>query len=115
DIPVLGYLFRSTSNTTTKRNLMVFIRPTILRDANVYSGISSNKYSLFRAEQLNAAAQDSELTSPTRQVLPTYGQDVMLSPEVEQRLKQMQVQPQPQLQQPQHNVGTATPFLQGKP
>ncbi|MGL4716094.1 MAG: type II secretion system secretin GspD, partial [Aeromonas sp.] len=27
DIPLLGYLFRSTSNTTTKRNLMVFIRP----------------------------------------------------------------------------------------
>ena len=36
--------------STAKRNLMVFIRPTILRDANVYSGVSSSKYTLFRAE-----------------------------------------------------------------
>lgn len=64
DIPVLGYLFRSTSNTTAKRNLMVFIRPTILRDANVYSGVSSNKYTLFRAEQLNLAAEEGYATSP---------------------------------------------------
>lgn len=66
DIPVLGYLFRSTSNSTSKRNLMVFIRPTILRDADVYSGISSNKYSQFRSEQQEAAAQEGYLTSPKR-------------------------------------------------
>lgn len=90
DIPLLGYLFRSTSNSTTKRNLMVFIRPTILRDASVYSGISSNKYSLFRAEQLENAANARYLTSPQRQVLPEYGQDVTLSPEMRQQIIQMQ-------------------------
>jgi hypothetical protein len=78
DIPVLGYLFRSTSNSTSKRNLMVFIRPTILRDADVYSGISSNKYSQFRSEQQEAAAQEGYLTSPKRQVLPEYGQGVTM-------------------------------------
>jgi general secretion pathway protein D len=80
DIPVLGYLFRSTSHGTSKRNLMVFIRPTILRDADIYSGISSNKYSRFRAEQLEAAAQEGYLTSPKRQVLPAYDQDVGMFP-----------------------------------
>lgn len=94
DIPVLGYLFRSTSNTTTKRNLMVFIRPTILRDANVYSGISSNKYSLFRAEQLDLAAEERYLTSPKRQVLPAYGQDVMMSPEMQKQIELMKARQQ---------------------
>lgn len=108
DIPVLGYLFRSTANTTSKRNLMVFIRPTILRDANVYSGISNNKYSLFRAEQLEAAAQDAYLTSPKRQVLPEYGQDVMVSPEVKKQLQQMQLRQQ-------STVESTTPFVQSKP
>ncbi|MFL9593457.1 GspD family T2SS secretin variant ExeD [Aeromonas schubertii] len=106
DIPVLGYLFRSTSNSTAKRNLMVFIRPTILRDANVYSGISSNKYTLFRAQQLENAAQEGYLTSPARQVLPEYGQDVTVSPEMRQQIEQMQ-------RQQQNTASEARTFLQG--
>ncbi|MDH0345489.1 GspD family T2SS secretin variant ExeD [Aeromonas dhakensis] len=94
DIPVLGYLFRSTTNTTSKRNLMVFIRPTILRDSDVYSGISGNKYSQFRSEQRDAAAQEGYLTSPKRQVLPQYGQDVTVSPEVQKQLQQTPSAPQ---------------------
>ncbi|MEV3811367.1 GspD family T2SS secretin variant ExeD [Aeromonas allosaccharophila] len=112
DIPVLGYLFRSTSNTTSKRNLMVFIRPTILRDADVYSGVSSNKYSLFRAEQLNAASQEGYLTSPARQVLPAYGQDVMVSPELQ---KEIQKQINEMQSRQQSTVETTTPFVQSKP
>ncbi|MBL0544685.1 GspD family T2SS secretin variant ExeD [Aeromonas jandaei] len=108
DIPGLGYLFRYTSNSTSKRNLMVFIRPTILRDANVYSGISSNKYSLFRAEQLDAAAQEGYLTSPKRQVLPAYGQDVMVSPELQKQLEQVKVSQQ-------SAVESTTPFVQSRP
>ncbi|ELV7508512.1 GspD family T2SS secretin variant ExeD [Aeromonas veronii] len=112
DIPVLGYLFRSTSNTTSKRNLMVFIRPTILRDADVYTGVSSNKYSLFRAEQLDAAAQEGYLTSPKRQVLPAYGQDVMVSPELQ---KEIQKQINEMRSRQQNTVETTTPFVQSKP
>jgi general secretion pathway protein D len=112
DIPVLGYLFRSTSNSTSKRNLMVFIRPTILRDANVYSGISNNKYSLFRAEQLDAAAQEGYLTSPKRQVLPAYGQDVMVSPELQ---KEVQKQIEQMKVHQQTTADSTTPFVQGRP
>lgn len=32
DIPVLGHLFRSSSKTRDKRNLLVFLRPTVVRD-----------------------------------------------------------------------------------
>lgn len=106
DIPVLGYLFRSTSNSTSKRNLMVFIRPTILRDADVYSGISSNKYSQFRSEQQEAAAQEGYLTSPKRQVLPEYGQGVTMSPEVQKQLQQAQSAPQ--------TSGGSQPFVGNK-
>ncbi|BEE07678.1 GspD family T2SS secretin variant ExeD [Aeromonas dhakensis] len=106
DIPVLGYLFRSTSNSTSKRNLMVFIRPTILRDADVYSGISSNKYSQFRSEQQEAAAQEGYLTSPKRQVLPEYGQGVTVSPEVQKQLQQTQSAPQ--------TSGGSQPFVGNK-
>ncbi len=34
DVPVLGNLFRSRSRTRTKTNLMVFLRPTIIRSAD---------------------------------------------------------------------------------
>ncbi|MGL5030172.1 MAG: type II secretion system secretin GspD [Aeromonas sp.] len=127
DIPLLGYLFRSTSSTTAKRNLMVFIRPTILRDANIYAGVSSNKYSQFRAEQLDLAAQDRYLTSPARQVLPAYGEEVMVSPQLQQsQLPSSQLQPQssqPQGSQPIEQrqprqpapAGSRTPFLRSPP
>ncbi|MGB1198246.1 MAG: type II secretion system secretin GspD [Thalassotalea sp.] len=52
DIPILGNLFKSTSNTTRKRNLMVFLRPTIIRDGNLMSDISKEKYNYIRAEEL---------------------------------------------------------------
>ncbi|WP_421158041.1 GspD family T2SS secretin variant ExeD [Aeromonas dhakensis] len=106
DIPVLGYLFRSTTNTTSKRNLMVFIRPTILRDADIYTSLSSNKYSQFRSEQQEAAAQEGYLTSPKRQVLPQYGQDVTVSPEAQKQLQQMQSAPQ--------TSGGSQPFVGNK-
>ena len=53
DIPLLGQLFRSTSSKKTKRNLMVFIRPTIVRDDDMLAQVSASKYSLIRAEQMN--------------------------------------------------------------
>lgn len=51
DIPYLGFLFRTTSTTTEKTNLMVFLRPTILRDLNKANDISQNKYDDMREKQ----------------------------------------------------------------
>ncbi|WP_350309124.1 type II secretion system secretin GspD [Enterobacter chuandaensis] len=47
DIPLIGQLFRYTSNEKSKRNLMVFIRPTIIRSDDVYRSLSQEKYSRF--------------------------------------------------------------------
>jgi general secretion pathway protein D len=52
DIPALGNLFKAKSTTKGKQNLMVFLRPVILRDAATQNQISSNKYNYFRAQQL---------------------------------------------------------------
>jgi len=52
DIPLLGALFRYKTNNVEKTNLMVFIRPTILRDAAVTSQLTSSKYNFIRAKQL---------------------------------------------------------------
>lgn len=51
DIPVLGYLFRSNSQETKKRNLMLFIRPSIIRDRSQYQSASASKYHSFNAEE----------------------------------------------------------------
>ncbi len=52
DIPFLGALFRNKSTSKIKKNLLVFIRPSIVRDAAVATRITSSKYNYIRAEQL---------------------------------------------------------------
>ncbi|WP_236074777.1 type II secretion system secretin GspD [Teredinibacter purpureus] len=51
-IPVLGRLFRSNATTSTKSNLMIFIRPTIVRDDETLHGATAEKYSYIRDLQL---------------------------------------------------------------
>lgn len=51
DIPVLGYLFKTTRSEKKKTNLMVFIKPTIIRDAKTMQAVSSDKYKNMRGAQ----------------------------------------------------------------
>jgi general secretion pathway protein D len=48
DIPWLGALFRSTKDTHVKRNLMVFLRPSVIQDAAGMAALSGRKYSDIR-------------------------------------------------------------------
>ncbi|ERI53801.1 type II secretion system protein GspD [Pseudomonas sp. AOB-7] len=48
DIPLLGGLFRSTRESHIKRNLMVFLRPTVVRDGAGLAALSGKKYSDIR-------------------------------------------------------------------
>ncbi len=83
DIPWIGNLFKSTNSKTQKRNLMVFIRPTILRDGNSLAGFSSRKYNLIRAVQLNQLDDGVNLMPNTDvPVLPEWGQSPEIDPEV---------------------------------
>ncbi len=61
DIPILGHLFRSTSSKKVKKNLMIFLRPTIIRDDLVMNAISGQKYDLIRAHQLDKKNQGISL------------------------------------------------------
>ena len=54
DIPVLGELFKSRSRSRAKTNLMVFIRPTIVRTAAEARQLTSQRYGYIRNEQLRA-------------------------------------------------------------
>jgi general secretion pathway protein D len=54
DIPVLGQLFRSESRTKTRTNLMVFLRPIVMRDADSVNKLSLDRYDLIRARQQGA-------------------------------------------------------------
>lgn len=49
DIPGLGRLFRSNASQRTKQNLMVFIRPRIMRDGETLAQLSSEKYRNLKA------------------------------------------------------------------
>jgi general secretion pathway protein D len=51
DIPYLGWLFSYTKSSHNKRNLMVFLRPTILRDQVQGSRITFDKYDYMRRLQ----------------------------------------------------------------
>jgi general secretion pathway protein D len=51
DIPFLGYLFQSTSTTVNKTNLMVFLRPQIIRDGHQSKGVTYEKYNFMREKQ----------------------------------------------------------------
>ncbi|HAG1892135.1 TPA: type II secretion system secretin GspD [Salmonella enterica] len=81
DIPLIGNLFKSTVDKKEKRNLMVFIRPTILRDGMAADGVSQRKYNYMRAEQIYRDEQGLSLMPHTAQpVLPAQNQT--LPPEV---------------------------------
>nr|WP_223226765.1 type II secretion system secretin GspD [Klebsiella michiganensis] len=63
DIPVLGYLFRSNSKKVSRRNLMLFIRPSIIRDRDQYRHASADKYHAFNQEQIQKRGhQDNPAT-----------------------------------------------------
>lgn len=55
DIPGLGALFRSTSRQRGRTNLMVFIRPTIIRSPADAQQLSADRWGYMRQQQLNNA------------------------------------------------------------
>ena len=51
DIPGLGALFRNEKRSVTKTNLMVFLRPYIIRDSGAGRSITLNRYEFMRRAQ----------------------------------------------------------------
>jgi len=55
DIPVLGAFFRYDNRKRTKTNLMVFLRPQIIRDAAAYQSVTADRYDYVIGEQKKSA------------------------------------------------------------
>lgn len=59
DIPVLGNLFKYKSRQRTKTNLMVFLRPTVIRTAEQSVSVVNDRYEYIRGVQSGARPQPS--------------------------------------------------------
>ena len=62
DVPVFGNLFKSNNRNRKKSNLMVFLRPVVLRDARATQSLSADRYELMRAIQQGAQPEPSRAT-----------------------------------------------------
>lgn len=79
-IPLLGELFKTRSVSKVKTNLMVFIRPTILRDGTDAAIATNAKYNMVRDRQLTTRGGKVLLMpKETRPVLPPL-EEMLRSP-----------------------------------
>ena len=54
DVPLFGSLFRAESRSRKKTNLMVFLRPVVVRDGAATEGLSLSRYEQMRGAQIDA-------------------------------------------------------------
>lgn len=79
-IPLIGNLFRYRSNKNEKRDLMVFLRPKILRDAATEAAVSNEKYNYMRTEQLRMREDSAPLTPRNERPLLPEVHDFLSDP-----------------------------------
>jgi len=70
DVPLFGNLFRAEARSRKKTNLMVFLRPVVVRDGNATEGLSMGRY-----EQMRGAQMEVQPTSSNG--LPNLGSPVL--------------------------------------
>ena len=78
-IPLLGQLFRSKSDSKTKRNLLVFLQPLILRDSASAAALTFQQYNQTRMLQLEVSAK-GQLTRLPEQINQIYQGAVKTAP-----------------------------------
>ncbi|MBF0422498.1 MAG: type II secretion system secretin GspD [Magnetococcales bacterium] len=97
DLPMLGTLFRAESSTDTKTNLMVFLRPQILRDREASVSATADSYETIRELQ----KQLPEIQGPVRldgtpPMLPEWREQLRLSWRVNKNELSQEDLPSPQ-------------------
>jgi general secretion pathway protein D len=92
DVPLFGNLFKSEKRNRKKTNLMVFLRPVVMRDARETSNLALDRYELMRAIQKDTqplpssvlgVVNEAPVLAPQRapsSVLPPLGQSVAPPP-----------------------------------
>ena len=80
-LPVVGHLFRSQNRTKNRTNLMVFLRPVVLRDAGSADKLSLDRYDLIRAQQKDTQPAPSILVPINdAPVVPPLRRDLGVAP-----------------------------------
>jgi len=74
NIPILGALFRSDSNNHTKTNLLVFLRPYILRDQGQDQEITANRMRFIEGKESNF--KTSTMILPAVKDMPTMSGNI---------------------------------------
>ena len=87
DLPLIGSLFRYNTRTRNKTNLMVFLRPTVLRGAERANALTDDRYNYILGEQLKAKQSGTDLrdfgspTLPPRESPPAPAADKPAAPQ----------------------------------
>jgi general secretion pathway protein D len=61
DIPIIGNLFKYKSQKRVKKNLMVFLRPVVIRDAEQSNSVSLDRYDYLRTQYLQGSNNGEDL------------------------------------------------------
>ncbi|WP_455217058.1 type II secretion system protein GspD, partial [Kaarinaea lacus] len=97
DIPLLGMLFKYKSVQKIKTNLMVFLRPTILRTKSDSLNITRSKYNFIRSKQLRLNEEGvSLLSDETHPLLPLPSEFLDLPAPFDDGAPQQSGQPVPE-------------------
>ncbi len=106
DIPYLGALFRSESRERRRTNLMVFLRPIVMRDGDASNRLSVDRYDALRTQQITAQPAQSLILPinespllPPRPALPPEAASLPIEPPAlspEPPLPKVQTSPVPQ-------------------
>jgi len=86
DVPLFGNLFKHENRSRKKTNLMVFLRPVVVRDAQVSDTLSLDRYDLMRGVQKEAQPIPSKL-------VPINESPVFPAPPVQQAPQSSPAQP----------------------
>ncbi len=81
DIPIIGNLFKTRRSDKTKTNLMVFLRPVIMRDSKVSDKQTAKRYDFMRGKQQGVREQGVRLLDDkTSPLLPPIDEELILPP-----------------------------------
>ena len=110
DLPLIGNLFKSRTRSRKKTNLMVFLRPVVVRDALATDEVSLDRYELMRVQQRQSVGQPHPLLPvPGPEGLPVWPRPPSPRP-----AQTPPVMPQ-SLQPPQTPAGSGLPATEALP
>ncbi|MEO7399746.1 MAG: type II secretion system secretin GspD, partial [Polaromonas sp.] len=99
DVPLFGNLFKSESRSRKKTNLMVFLRPVVVRDGAATNALSMDRYDMMRTRQQQAQPASSALIpvneSPVLPVLTPGAPAMIAAPDFKAPVPQVQPPPPP--------------------